>query len=383
MRKIIVIFVLLISSIYSFEFGYMGNKSFGMGGSGVAVPNSPWSAYYNPSLQGLDPSIKFGISSGFRLNIPSLNLDDSIKYNFSNKIPNISNILSNINSINAVLRNTTETGIALQIPIPITDITSSIGFGAFYTTRSIIGISPNATSSNTTHIDYSFKTDINSLSILELPVSYALGFSTFIGDFYLGVAGKYMLSNHNITTRITNNIKFLFSNDVIRPHGVSSNIFGVDVGLAYNAPLSIVTVGIVGKNLNQPSVKLKDGGHLKIESQYRLGISTSFIPLTTIAFDIDLKPNNQFDYIGDVKHTTLGSKTQIASLGGMVNIGFFDIRAGVAKDLFSSKNDWLISGGIGFTFIDIALYASTKTSNFGGVKLPSNFGIKLGGSFSF
>lgn len=383
MKKIVFAFILLVTNMYSLEFGYMGNKSFGMGGSGVAVADSPWSAYYNPALQGLDSDIKFGISSGFRLNIPDINIDNSIKDNFSSKHPNISDILANVKEINTVLRNTTETGIALQIPIPTTSITSSIGLGAFYTTRSLIGISPNVTSSSTIRDNYSFQTDINSLSILELPVSYALGYSTFMGDFYLGVAGKYMLANHNLTTRVTNNINFLFSSDVIRPNGVITNMFGVDVGFAYNAPLNIITIGVVGKNLNQPSVNLKDGDHLKLESQYRLGISTSFIPLTTIALDIDLKPNKQFSYVDDVKHIILGNKTQIVSLGGIVSMGFFDIRAGVAKDLFSNRNDWLVSGGIGFTFIDIALYSSTKMSNVGGIKLPSNFGIKLGSSFSF
>lgn len=383
MKKIVVGFVFVISSLYSLEFGYMGNRSFGMGGSGVAVPNSAWSAYYNPALQGLDPSIKAGISSGFRLNIPNVNLDKSAYSNFASNKPNVNDVLANVNNASAVFKNTTESGLALQIPIPlITDMTSSLGFGAFYTTRSLIGLSADTT--NVTSNNHSVKVDINSLSILELPISYALGFSTFIGDFYIGVAGKYMIASHDITTRVTNNpIKFLFANDVLRAKGVNTDVFGIDVGFAYSAPLNIITIGVVGKDLNQPSINLKTGNHLKLESQYRLGISTGFIPLTTIALDVDLKANNQFSYMNDVKNSILGDKTQMVSLGGMVNIGFFDIRVGIAKDLFTSREDWLLSGGIGFTFIDIALYSSTKMSNIGGIKIPSNFGIKLGGSFSF
>lgn len=376
MRKVLLWAAFFICSIHALEFGYMGNRSFGMGGSGVAVSNSPWSLYYNPSLQGIDSSIKFGVSSGFRLNLP----------NIGDIFTSMDDIFTKINDISVVFKNTTETGLAVQVPIPlITNMTSSVGFGAFYTTRSLVGISSGDIINNTNApSNDSVNVNINSLSILELPVSYALGFSTLIGDFYLGVAGKYMLSNHNITTHATENpIKLLFIGDVIRPRGVSTGVFGVDVGIAYNAPFSVMTIGVVGKNLNQPSVSLKNGGHLKLESQYRFGISTNFIPLTTIALDVDLKPNNQFSYMDSVKHTVLADKTQMISLGGMVSIGFFDIRAGIAKDFFSTRDDLLISGGIGFTIIDISLYASTKTYNFGDIKLPSNFGIKIGGGFSF
>lgn len=227
--------------------------------------------------------------------------------------------------------------------------------------------------------------DINTLSILEVPISYALGFPTILGDFYVGVAGKYMLSDHNIITNLTQEpFDSLFSKYLVRPSGVNTSFFGVDVGLAYRAPLDAIIIGLVGKNLNQPSINIKNDTHLKIESQYRLGIATGIIPYTTIAFDADIKPNNQFGFINDdVKQTALNGKTQMVGLGAMLNIGVFDIRAGLAKDLFASRDDWLISGGIGFTFIDIALYSSTKMSNVGSLKLPSNFGIKLGGGFTF
>lgn len=379
MKKIICIFIFICNVLYSLEFGYMGNQSFGMGGSGVAVSKSPWSAYYNPALQGVDSSIKFGLSVGDRAKVPNLQLDEKI-----DSILNIDQILNNINRIKAVFKNTVDSGIALQIPIPfVSDITSSIGLGVFNTTKTIIGISPINNGNNS--ISKYFNVDINTLSILEVPVSYALGFSTFLGDFYFGVAGKYMLSDHNIITSLTQKpFDSLFSKYLIRPSGVNTSFFGVDLGIAYRAPLDAIIIGVVGKNLNQPSINIKNDTHLKIESQYRLGIATGIIPYTTIAFDADIKPNNQFGFINDdVKQTALNGKTQMVSLGAMFNIGIFDIRAGLAKDMFASRDDWLISGGIGFTFIDIALYSSTKMSNIGDLKLPSNFGIKLGGGFTF
>lgn len=145
----------------------------------------------------------------------------------------------------------------------------------------------------------------------------------------------------------------------------------------------------MAKNVNSPTIKTMStsgasGEKLKLDSQYRLGIATSAIPLTTIAFDIDLKPNNEFR--GFDSKTLLSEKTQMASLGIKVDAGVMDIALGVAKNIASREyknSDWLISGGLGFGFIDLSFFTSTKMQKVNGVNLPSEFGIKLGGGVSF
>ncbi|WP_181881793.1 conjugal transfer protein TraF [Helicobacter sp. MIT 14-3879] len=384
--KLKVFSVLFISllNLSAFEFGYMGNESFGMGGSGVAVSKSAWGLYYNPAMQGVDNNFKIGYSFGIRIK--------------ENRISDLSNInLSNISSVdllNDILTNnglsmTSENGIALQVPLILTEnISSSIGVGVFYTKRSVINFTGNI-NAGTTNIDNVNNAYIvtNRLDILEIPVSYTMQIYSGFGTFYLGGNLKYIYSGHSADkNKLDSGVAVMDSfKDIFKSgSGVKTNTFGVDVGLAYAAPMEYIVIGIVAKNLNNPKLKTIDLGesqNLKLDSQYRIGISTRIIPLTTIALDADLKPNYEFSGF----NTNISrNKVQYVSLGAMVNAGVVDIRFGFAKDILKNNNEgWLISGGLGFGFIDLSVFSDTKLIKVNNSKIPSEFGVKLGGSFSF
>lgn len=380
MKKILYSIVCFMGSLSALEFGYMGNQALGMGGSGVAVANSPFSAYYNPALQGVDGSFKIGYSLGVRLKEDRLS--DLSKISLSN--------ISDINILNDILQKnsmtmTSENGITLQIPLFLGDtLSSSLGIGAFYTKRGTVNFTGNlnlgASDINNANNAYIIT---NGLDIFEVPLSYAMQLYSGIGSFHIGVSAKYIYAQHSLTSeKFSNNT--IISDSINRAFstskGATTNAFGVDVGLAYSLPFDALVIGVVGKNLNSPNINTMGTERLKLDSQYRLGISTGIIPMTTIALDFDLKPNVEFKGLSNGMNK---DKVQYISLGGMFNAGIFDLRLGVAKNILKGDEGWLVSGGIGFTFIDISIFSNTNLTKINNIKMPSEFGIKIGGGFSF
>lgn len=386
-------------SVGAFEFGYMGNTSFGMGGSGVGLANSAWGLYYNPALQGVDNNFKVGYSLGMRVKESGL----SELKNFD-----LGKLNGNTDAVNKILKNneialTSENGIVLQVPLSLGSVLShSIAVGLFYTKRNVANVSGHLDTSKTS-IDSATNAYLinNNLDILEVPISYTMQVYTGgFGTFYAGVALKYIYATHSANkTKMTQGTDFGAPfKDIFRlPNGASTHNFGIDVGLAYALPNEWLVLGIVGKNLTSPTIKtqnltgtngaITDSAKLKMDAQYRLGISSRIIPRTSIAMDFDLIPNYEFSGFNtriDANAVIARKKVQYISLGAMVDAKILDVRIGAAKNIAESspKDGWIISAGLGMGYIDLALFTGTKMSK--AIKnLPAEFGIKLGGSVSF
>lgn len=402
MKRILSIFmgiVALVSGGKAFEFGYMGNTSFGMGGSGTGNANSAWGLYYNPALQGVDNNFKVGYSLGMRVKESGL----SELKNFD-----LGKLNGSIDAVNKVLKNneialTSENGIVLQAPLSLGSVLShSIAVGIFYTKRNVANVS-GYLNTGTTSIDSANNAYLinNNLDILEVPISYTMQVYTGgFGTFYAGVALKYIYATHSASkTKMSQHTDFGAPfKDIFRvPNGARTHNFGIDLGLAYALPNEWLVVGIVGKNLTSPEIKtqnltgtngaITDSAKLKMDAQYRLGLSTRAIPRTTIAMDFDLVPNYEFSGFNtriDANAAIARRKVQNITLGAMVDAKILDVRVGVAKNIAESspKDGWIISAGIGMGYIDLALFTGTKMSK--AIKnLPAEFGIKLGGSVSF
>lgn len=389
--------------VSAFEFGYMGNTSFGMGGSGVGLANSAWGLYYNPALQGVDNKFKVGYSLGARIKEHGL----SELKNFD--LGNIS--ASSINTINALLNDnevaiTSENGIVLQVPLKVSArLSHSIGLGLFYTKRSAVNFTGylNTGITDIGNVNNAYMVT-NTLDTLEIPLSYTMQVYTGgFGTFHAGIALKYIYAGHSSSkTKLTKDTDVANPfNDIFKtPTGARTHTIGMDIGLAYALPKEYLIIGIVAKNLNSPTLKanhlvdtngaVANSDKLKMDAQYRLGISTRAIPLTTLAMDFDLKPNYEFSGFNtkvDNMANSIGvirRQVQYVSFGAMLNAGILDLRLGAAKDIKekNTKDGWIVSAGIGFGYFDFSFFSSTKMSKLIS-KVPTEFGVKLGGSFSF
>ena len=67
--------------------------------------------------------------------------------------------------------------------------------------------------------------------------------------------------------------------------------FGVDAGVLVQ-PLSWLSLGVVGRNLNNPSFDFKGPGNYEIERQFRAGVGIAPLPGLTLAADLDLVRND-------------------------------------------------------------------------------------------
>lgn len=392
-------------SANAFEFGYMGNRSFGMGGAGVGIANSAWGLYYNPALQGVDNRFKVGYSFGARVKEHGLS---EIK-NFDLGAINT----NSINTINTLLKDnevalTSENGLVLQVPLTVSArLSHSIGVGLFYTKRSAVNftgyVSINGNGNNTIDINTANNAFMvtNTLDTLEIPLSYTMQVYTGgFGTFHAGIALKYIYAGHSsskIKLTKDTNIANPFSDIFKSPTGARTNTAGIDIGLAYALPNEWLVIGIVGKNLNSPILKAQlldtngkpaNNDKLKMDAQYRLGISTRAIPMTTLAMDFDLKPNYEFGgfntKVDSTANPVIRRQVQYISFGAMLNAGLLDLRLGASKDIKekNANDGWLFSAGVGFGYLDFAFFTGTKMSK--AVKnIPQEFGFKLGGSFSF
>ena len=406
MKKIVAILVSVGAfaiSANAFEFGYMGNRSFGMGGAGVGVANSAWGLYYNPALQGVDNKYKIGYSLGARVKENGLSaLKD---FDLGQISPD------SINTINALLNDnevalTSENGLILQVPLQVSArLSHSIGLGLFYTKRSAVNFTGylDTTTTDINQVNNAFMVT-NTLDTVEVPLSYTMQVYTGgFGTFHAGIALKYIYAGHSSSkTKLTQNTDIAnpFSDIFKSPSGAQTHTAGIDIGFAYATPNEWIVIGVVAKNINSPVLKAQhlvdsngvvaNSDKLKMDAQYRLGISTRAIPMTTLAVDFDLKPNYEFSGFNtkvDSKANSIGvirRQVQYVSFGAMLNAGLLDLRLGAAKDIKekSAKDGWLVSAGVGFGYLDFSFFSSTKMSKV--VKnLPTEFGFKLGGSFSF
>ncbi|HIV49910.1 conjugal transfer protein TraF [uncultured Helicobacter sp.] len=359
------------TSLSALEFNEVGNKALGMGGVGVALKNNPFGLFFNPSLLGAKPGVKLGYSLGGA--ISHKNMFEILDYNLSS--------VSDINAFNNLLEDNNlsaklQGALVLQLP--------EFSFGNFaigymqslYASTSFGGFLPTS-QSNLDNANLTF--DVRGLGITEIPLGYAYSFQTPIGDISAGLAIKLMSASF-----VHSSVKFGASfdsgqienaiQDVLKMGDNKRNTFGVDLGITY-APIKNLTIGLVGKNLNTPTFSFADS-QIKVRPQARLGIGYEIGQYITIAADADLTNND----VWSLTNTKLQS--QKMGVGIDVDFTFFDVRAGVAKDL-RQDNGAILSAGLGFGFIDVGFAFSTQKGQLDGKTLPQYIALQIGGGFIF
>ncbi|PAF48042.1 hypothetical protein BKH46_01655 [Helicobacter sp. 12S02634-8] len=209
----------------------------------------------------------------------------------------------------------------------------------------------------------------------EVPVGYGQAFSTPIGNFSIGLGAKYIFA---MGYKVDKSGSF---NEISNAFGgmdlqntPKQQTFGIDFGFLYN--YQGFSLGIVGKDINEPILKVNDNQKITLNSQIRAGLSYEWKVLS-FALDADLKPNHTLSY--------LSPQNQMIGGGVMVDLKYFDIRLGSMYDLKSLVGEGVIfTGGINILgFLDIAVQSNTKLVAMGDYKVPSYLSVKLGGGFSW
>lgn len=213
------------------------------------------------------------------------------------------------------------------------------------------------------------------LIISELPVGYGQAFSTPIGNFSIGFVTKYIYTNGYSLERI-GSAKELIENSNADVQNQSVQTFGLDFGALYN--YANLNVGVVGKNLNAPTIKINDSKKIIIDPQIRAGVSYEW-KFLSLALDMDLTSNNT------LSHFFPSKQNQMIGGGVMIDFKYVDFRFGSMYNLRDQSDEGLIlTGGLNILgFLDIAVQSSTHIIDVQNYRMPQYLSIKVGGGFSW
>lgn len=217
---------------------------------------------------------------------------------------------------------------------------------------------------------------VNGIILGEVPLGYGQAFSTPIGDFSLGLTAKYIYAM-GISINKTGSFADLsqgLKENLNLSSSPKTQTFGIDLGALYN--YKGFSLGVVGKDLNSPSIKLNDNQQITLDPQFRAGLGYEY-KILSLALDMDLSSNHTLSYISP--------KNQMIGGGMMFDFKYIDFRFGSMYDLKDQTNQGIIlTGGINILgFLDIALQSNLKTEEIANLKIPSYFNLKVGGGFSW
>ena len=383
--KLLLGFALLCVSANALEFNELGYKSKSMGGVGVAMRNNPYAIFYNPALSAANPATRVGYGVGVELNYK--NVLDVFDYDFERVK------FEDIDKFNALLEENFlnlkgQGAFAFKIPdvLPYGQLSLGVAYSLYGTANFTGKVEIPQTYEALVDIingKAPIYLNMRRIDMLEVPVSYAINEETPVGSVSLGVALKFMnVSSYLYKEPLTINYdeNKMFDGIVKNTGATRDSNFGLDLGVVYS-PIDFqsLNVALSAKNINAPKFKFNENGDLKIKPQLRLGLSYEFFESLTLAADMDLT-NNTLLQTGAAGEKV--QKSQKMGLGLDFDTTFFDVRAGIAKDL-RQDNGALLSFGLGFSVFDIGLVASTKSVSVEGTKIPRYIGVQLGGGFSF
>lgn len=340
------------SSANALEFGSMGTYNMGMGNAGVAVTGSQYALYYNPALLGANNKARFALSTGF-----------TAESNF------VSSLDQNNTSANAKAH--ADMNIASQsallFNIKGSDKRGAIGIGVFGSVFGGAKIDANATAT-VADATINGNGNFDGIVLVEVPIGYGHKFEVGSGEIDIGVTGKYIygtslagdfnLAQDGLELGITQGL-------------VSTNTWSVDVGMLY--AINGFSLGVVGKYLNSPEIKLSNGGKVVIDPQVRAGFAYNK-DFFTIAMDADVLKNKKIN----------GNYEQFIGGGMILDWEWIDIRAGAKYDLLDKNAKGIIgTAGISLFGIDFAIESNFKTMEMAGMKVPTYIAARLGLGYSW
>ncbi|MBJ6725638.1 conjugal transfer protein TraF [Geomesophilobacter sediminis] len=309
-------------------------------------------------------------------------------------------LIANLTTPTVTAPQATQAVDALQITLAAQGQSADVAFDAASKLTQSIASGSNSSISNNTSSVVS-----KALLYAEAPIAY--GHPINLGQFGtlgVGVAVKAIAGSvYQNQVLLVNDPsgKAISSGDLgkqlTKNHEQSNNI-GVDAGVLWKK--SILSVGVVGKNLNKPTFKAPNyqkytndpttgaivtttvkGEDVALDPMVRAGIALDPWKWLTIAADMDLTKNKS---VGPLNN---GVKSQ--NIGGGVEIhpwSILKVRAGAMKNIAAvdgSTNPLILTAGLSFLFLDLDAAAATKTFKVDNKTIPEELRVQLMAGFSF
>ena len=408
---------LLNLGAYAQSFAPIGYKASSMGGAGVASSKNALASYYNPALLSKpdnDVEIVLGAGIGY---VDNGVIESSSKLNdagFFTLIDKANNDVTDITLADrTVLLNSRDIIIGMdgQGGLLTPDAYFSVQIDSFalgvFGTSEIAGaavvdsaydrlifnnsgtytdIETLATATageyTSSSLEYAVSNgltylNVDSLSIVEVPLSYGYAFDTSIGSLSLGGSLKFMQgTTYNGAVNIDTDFDDI--EDKLKTTEKKTSTVGVDLGLLYEPEFSEgLRIGLVGKNLNTPSFDRIDGSKIDVEPMIRMGLAYDLLDSLEFAVDYDLTENDTLLFT-----TSQAYKTQY--IGGGLNwhpVSWASLRGGLMDNLSSSQEGTIYTAGLSvgpsFFQVDVSAQMSSKENTVDGDSYPASTRVNI------
>jgi hypothetical protein len=370
------------------EFRTLGPRAMGMGGAGVASSRRAYAVYYNPAAlaakeDGAAPRIAMGGAAGVRdVNVVD-SLDALSDYEWEDlqddpaaQAAAIADVVTQLERLGGGLAMAGANGNFYAAA-------GRFGAGASFDARITMNPHVDLVHTNATGPadpnSFAFNTSAvraRALALTEVPLAAAYAFDFGGSALLVGGAAKFLqASTYAVDLEPTESSSDDVTDRIRDSERTSSNI-GLDVGVLYNTPFSGLSVGLVARNLNQPSFDTADGD-LKEKAQARAGIEwTSPSRVFTATLDADL--TSQEPLHGDYESRWIGGGIAVE---GTLSIFALGLRLGAARNVAESDPGMIYTGGMTFGLkwfhLSVAAAASSDESTYEDTTAPSEVGVAV------
>jgi hypothetical protein len=216
---------------------------------------------------------------------------------------------------------------------------------------------------------------INSMALVEIPISYAKAYNWNSGRYSFGINLKPMsLITLSHQEKLGESSDDAIDDDSDEYETTYKPTIGLDLGFAYRPSNSKLTLGLVGKNINSPTFEVDTSNtgrtkDYKIDPLFRAGVSMpAWNDNIEFALDFDLTKND-----------TIIENEQSQFVGAGIELhptSWFALRVGAMQDIASTKFDdgTIATAGIGigtkWLQLDLSAMVSTNKGEFDGEEIP-------------
>jgi hypothetical protein len=364
---------------HAVEWAIVGARAVGMGGAGVAVTTDSLATYWNPAGLAMTKTIdirvqgavqvtdRLGIADTLKDTNDVLNttftVDGTLATQVLNAKAKLDALVAKINQPGASVAAAGAAGLYFKgywgdhaFGFNVSDVATG---GLFAPSRLTAGCQARVSTGGACSVGASESLTVNgtlqanALEARQAGFSYAYAFAD--RTFAIGVTAKIIQGvAYSSSVAVQGSEGDLgFASDLGKAK--TSTALGVDVGAMYR-PSSWLRMGIVAKDINQPTFDAPGGGEFKLTPQVRGGIAVNPWETLTVTMDADVTSNKTL--VPDIKSRviSLGAEQTIFSellslrLGAFKNTAdansYITPTAGFGIRLFALRVD--VGGGYDF-----------------------------------
>lgn len=327
------------SDVRAVEFTIVGPRAMGMGGAGVAVTTDALATYWNPAGLAMQKSVDIRVQASGQIT-DRLGIADTIEE--INDINTNDTSQANRDRLQGLLNrlNGASVSAAGAAGLYLKGYFGDHAFGfnvSDVATGGLFTPTPLTASVSGTTLTVNGQLAVRGLEARQAGFSYAYALADKTLSFGTTVKIIQGAAYAGSVRVVGSEGDFGFTSDLGKAN--ISTAMGIDAGAIYR-PFSWLRIGVVGKDLNQPTFDAPGGGEFKLIPQIRGGVAVNPYSSLTLTFDGDLTSN---------KTLLPGVKSRVLSVGGEQTLfsEALSLRVGALKNVEDAQSIVIPTAGLG------------------------------------